>query len=369
MTTKYHFIPRTHAVKSRQNMQSANAPAIKMQDIAERLGLSVATVSRSLRKIPGINPRTRARVMQAAAELGYRIPDSYRGNGSEETSLKHIGILLETDNQSTDHPYLIGMSEASMHLNVSLNIHYVKKSECEQVLDSKKQPRAMQAGLLSGIILIFRWPYEVVQKLAQKYPTVSIMHQYAGIEIDTVGIDNEGGMELLIKRLHALGHRKIAFMGRCPHLHWANARFGGFVSALSASELEYHPKWVVDAAFETLATADGNWESSHKKIDQVMQDGVTAWICASEPAGWHLHRYLQSRGLQIPRDVSITGFHRPTLASTHKPDLTSVGASYEHIGAAALKRLCQRLQNPLESPHITLFPAEYYPGTSTGLAS
>ena len=338
------------------------SPPAKMQDIAEKLNLSVATVSRSLRRIPGINPQTRARVLQAASEFGYRLPQTYRSNGVKEEKLLHIGILLETTNSNTPHPYLTGISDASMSLNASPAIHYVKPGECERMLDPKHQPRAMRSGLLSGLVLIFWWPREVVKALSEKFPTVSIMHKYSGLDVDMVGIDNEGGMEILVRDLHAKGHRKIAFFGRCGQLHWANARFGGYVAALASLGLEYRPERVVEVDFDAIASIDAKWSDYGPRVEKIMADGVTAWICVTEPAGCELHRWLAERGYRIPEDVSVTGFHRGGGGL----DLTSVGASYESIGAAALKRLCHRIHNPAESTRTILFPCEYYPGSTTG---
>lgn len=340
-----------------------------MQDIAKDLGLSVATVSRALRRVPGINSETRARVLDSASRIGYRLPQSYRVKSGEGASrLQHVGILLDASSASAPHPYLTGMSEASVALNASLSIHFVDPNNCESILEPKKQPRAMRSGLLSGLILIFWWPHDVVRALSEKLPTVSIMHKYAGLDVDMVGIDNEGGMEVLVGKLFEAGHRKIAFLGRCGKLHWANVRFGGYVSALTSLGLEYRPERVVDVAFETLASIATDWEKYAAQIDKVMSEGVTAWVCSSEPAGWFLHRYLTSKGYKVPQDVSVTGFHRPTAGEPNQADLTSVGASYEGIGAAALKRLCLRIQNPAETSRTILFPCEYYAGSTIGPA-
>jgi DNA-binding LacI/PurR family transcriptional regulator len=337
-----------------------------MQDIAEKLGISIATVSRALRRVPGIKAETRSRVMQAASELGYRIPQSYRGNGNEHDRnvLRHVGVFIETRHNSLTHPYLTGMSEASMDLNISLAIHFVKPGECESVLDAKLQPSAMRSQLLSGIVLIFWWPPEVVRVLSAKLPVVSIMHKYPGTDVDMVGIDNEGGIELLVRELHARGHRKIAFVGRCGRLHWANTRFAGYVAALASLGMEYQPRWVVDVDFDTIATQDAGWDTYLPEVERLIGEGVTAWVCASEPAGWQLHSWLTARGIRVPEDMSITGFHRPTAQEAAHPDLTSVGASYEAIGAAALKRLHYRIHNPAETPRTVLFPCEFYPGTT-----
>lgn len=349
--------------KPRNASEDGNQSA-KMQDIADRLGLSVATVSRALRRVPGINSETRARVTQAAWEVGYRLPQSYRNSSLEGDSLRHIGVFIET-NQAQNPAYLTGMSDACLFLNASLVVHYVKPNECHKILEPKFAPRAMTTGLLSGIVLVYWWPPEVVKALSQKLPTVSIMHKYPGTDLDLVGVDNEGGISELLHALYEKGHRKIGFLGRCGQLHWANARLGGYVAGLTEVGLEYNPDWVVDVDFDALANVNGEWSPYLEKVENlVRKKGVTAWMCAAEPGGIQLHKYLVARGLRVPEDVSITGFHRHPEVLEDAPDLTSVGVSYEAIGAAALKRLLFRIQNPVETCRSILFPCELHRGNT-----
>jgi LacI family transcriptional regulator len=190
------------------------------------------------------------------------------------------------------------------------------------------------------------------------------MHRYPGTDTDMVGVDNQGGIFLLVEHLRELGHEKIGFLGRCGEIYWATARFGSYVSALNASGLEYDPAWVVDADAASLTDQRLGWESYLEKVESLIQQGVRAWICAAEPVGARLHDWLVARGYSIPRDVSITGFHRPDKVSPGHPPLTSVVASYEAIGAAALKRLLYRIQNPSESTRTILFPCDIFPGAT-----
>lgn len=347
-----------------QNPEASPQPAAAtMQDIADRLNLSVATVSRALRRVPGINAETRARVLQAASELGYRLPQSYRNTFLETGNLLHVGVFIEMAQSSLQPAYLTGMSDAAISLNASLTIHYAKPGDCAKLLDPKSQPLAMRNGLLAGLVLIFWWPLDVVRKLSEMLPVVSIMHKYPGLDMDMIGIDNEEGMEILLRHLYELGHRRIGFFGRCGQVHWANVRFGGYVAGLAALGLEYHPEWVIDAPFEDVSNYDAPWTGCTEAAERLVRDGgVTALVCVSEPGGWQLHRWLTSRGLRVPEDVSITGFHRPAFREPGQPDLTSVSASYEGIGAAALRRLLYRVQNPLETSRTILFPSEFYPG-------
>src|SRR4051812_42493513 len=98
-----------------------NTTSATMQTIADHLNISVATVSRALRRVQGINPETRARIFDTAAQLGYRLPKSYRANVlASNGNLQHLGVFIETPQTNLPAPYLTGLSDASMRLNASL---------------------------------------------------------------------------------------------------------------------------------------------------------------------------------------------------------------------------------------------------------
>src|SRR5205823_1650506 len=99
-------------------------------------------------------------------------------------------------------------------------------------------------------------------------------------------------------------------------------------------------------------------------VAKLVDQGVRAWICVTETAGWELHAGLEARDFRIPEDVSVVGFHRPEGPTQWGPDLMSVSASYEAMGAAALKRLLYRIQNPAESTRTILVLPELYLGTT-----
>jgi DNA-binding LacI/PurR family transcriptional regulator len=354
-------------MRTKSSSQESGSGGAKMRTIAEQLNLSVATVSRALRRVPGINAETRARVFEAAAQLGYRVPQSYRSQDLQTKGLNHVGVLIQIpQTQGVAPHYLVGMSEASMGLNASLMVHYVNPADCAKILDPKSQPRAMQAGLLAGLIFVFRWPTDVVRELSQRMPCVSIMHRYPGVDMDFIGVDNFEGVEKLADHLYNFGHRKIGFLGCCPDVHWSIQRFGGYAASLTRLGLEQNPNWVISSSIEALTDTTVEATELLAQAERITRkDGVRAWICASETMGHKLHAFLVSRGLRVPEDVSLTGFHRdPGWAKT--PALTSVTSSYQAIGAAALKRLLLRVQNPAESIRNILFPFELFHGETAG---
>ncbi len=354
--------------RQRGSRDTGTGSSATMQDVADELGLSVATVSRALRQVPGINAETRAQVHRAASKLGYRPPQSYRSATPDSDNLTHIGVFVETTQERVSPAYMTGIMDASMSLNISPIIHYVKPGECESILDAKQQPAAMRSGLLSGAILIFWWPLDVVKQLSRMMPIVSVMHNYPGAHIDMVGIDNHGGVELLIRNLYNLGHRRIGYIGRCGSIDWSNVRYGAYASTMSALGLKHRETDIIDVTYDDLVIMESDWTQYAEQAAKLTAKGVTAWVCATEPAGWKIHNGLEQAGFSIPGDVSVTGFHRPNQREPGRPDLTSISASYEAIGAAAIRRIQYRVQNNAEPPRTILFACEDYPGATAGPA-
>ncbi len=338
---------------------------VTMQDIADSLDLSVATVSRALRRVPGINAKTRARVLEAATQLGYCPQHAYRNTPVNSKSLHHVGILVETDLLNCPPPYLPGMSDAAISLNVSLTIHYVKRDDCFKLLDPSNQPSAMRAGLLSGAIMVFQWPVEVVHELSKKLAVVSIMHKYPGLSVDMVGLDSMEGVNHIIGHLRKQGYQRIGFFGHSAKIHWANERYGAFASALAAHQITFHPDWVIEAPYEDLSSINFRGHDAIRKAIQLTREqNIDAWVCSCEPAGQELYTEMTKAGIRVPEEVGVTGFHRLSQSTPTLPDLTSISTSYESIGATALRRLIYRIQNPLETHRTILLPCNLYLGKS-----
>jgi DNA-binding LacI/PurR family transcriptional regulator len=276
-------------------------------------------------------------------------------------------MLSQVANASLDGPYLSGLSRAAVDLNLSLLSHHFKPEECEQIMDPALQPRALKAGTVEGVVLLHRWPAKVVSKLAHDLPVVSIVHSYPGAPIDFVGIDEREGMIDLVRHLVASGHRKIGFFGFCRSMSWARSRLGAYVEALLELGLDFEPGNVIDVSLE-----DAMAESLILKIPAAARvrervgQGVRAWISASENLGYSLCRAILDQGLRIPSEVAITGFHASSHAGMYGlPTLTSTVSSSEELGAAALRRLVNHIQNPDESRRSILLPCTYLQGEST----
>lgn len=326
--------------------------------IAQKLGLSLATASRAIRNAEGIHPDTCSRVMALAQELGYALPQRKSAGGAGATQRHQIMVLSQCSSQSPDRHYLAGMSRASIPLKIVLMTHHVTEEECLKIMDPQKQPMAMQEGVLDGLVLLRRWPPEVVAKLSAKWPTVSIVYDYPGCHVDQVGIDDRGGIGQIVSHLMRGGHRKIGFFGLCQDVRWSCSRHAAFVEAITQAGMPYEPKNVIMLpADEALSVYGAPESASFEKVPARLRSGVDAWVCASMGIGWSLTRSFLKRGLRIPGDVAVTGYHRNMDDPPDLPLLTTTDIMDEELGAAALRQLLHRFEFPRDATRMLLLSA------------
>jgi len=340
---------------------------ISLDTIAAELNISRATVSRALSNSPSIHPRTRSMVMETAARLDYR-PQRTRQRKPAEAGHSLVGVLVRANaEQWRNISYLEGMTHAANPANASLVLCHVGLDEAEEILDPARQPAAMRSNSLAGIVLVHRWPEKVVAHLAERFNCVSILHQSRAAHMDVVTMDHHQGILELVEHLFSLGHRRIGFLGCNPEVSWSRARFAGYLQALHLLGLEYRSGDVVDLSTTLLEDDKAVWPGElFDKVAALTRSGVTAWVTSSDWVGTCLYRGLAQRGLDIPRQVSITGFDNRETEEGMTPLLTSVRVPTRQIGVEALRRVLLRNSEPSLPRQTIAYECAFLPGASTG---
>jgi LacI family transcriptional regulator len=298
--------------------------------------------------------------MEVATEMGYVVkPDA-----NSETSEATILTLSLSCGTGADQAYLTGISEAALEHNIAIMSHHYRPQDSKKVLHPESQPRAIRTGPLDGIILLHRWPEDVVRQLRRRYPICSVIHTYPGLNIDVIGFEEREGMQQLMQHLVAGGHKKIGFFGYCTEMSWSRSRHAAYVENLGLINESYHPEHVIPVTL-TQAAYEDVFPYPLGKIESLISQGVTAWVAASETLGYSLVRALLEKDYKIPADVCVTGFHAQTQTPYGLPKLTSTDLASEEIGRAALRRIVNQLANPNESHRTILLPSKISLGATT----
>ncbi len=333
---------------------------LNQQLIAKRLQISRATVSRCFTNHAGINPVTRAKVFQMAAEIGYSHSEKRTTSTKKKASKLTFGVLIctdeeeynRTDYQNPSEQILAGVTE----------VHLVDPS-ARGLADPSYLRIEKLRRRWNGLLLVYPFPDSVLDQLAPLMPMVSLVEQFDHSGIDCVDVDHYKGISSAVEHLVDLGHKRIGFFTRRYQVEasWSFRRYAAFMEKMVRMRLPVSSKDVINM-FPSRETSD---EESIDRAAERTRDGVTAWVCAADHQAYDLVRGFRKRKISVPNMVSVTGFDgidRPTDC----PELATVHISFREIGATGTQRLVERIRKRFGSAQHVLIDCPFKPGATVG---
>jgi LacI family transcriptional regulator len=319
------------------------------KDIARELNLSIATVSRSLRNHKGINPRTRARVLQAATEMGYRLNSICTISGVQEP-VTQVGVLLcdvpaRRNDSLPNERMLTGVAEEARRHDISLHVERVQPS---RQISAAKKSDSPSFQSWRGTLLLGVEEHQLPARLIREHTFVQVANYAPGMTCDCIDHDDGASCDALVGHLWKRGVRRIGFVvGDLAAAHGSN-RYSGVCGALARRRHLLIPQDIVQLKLP------GRPDRPLHHIRSRIRSGTEGWICADDGIGYAWLRYLREHGINCPADVAVCGFdnYKPPKGL---PKLTTIDAPFEEMGALAIKRLLERLgRDTLETVHTML---------------
>jgi LacI family transcriptional regulator, repressor for deo operon, udp, cdd, tsx, nupC, and nupG len=305
-------------------------------DVAERVGVSVATVSRALRGLPGVSDTTREAVRAAAAELGYVASPSAAGLPTGRTGA--VGIVAPWITRWFFTAVIEGAAELLVERGYDLLLYDLGgvAEARRRVLDTKLLNKRVDALLVLSLPLT---PGEV-DSLGRLHRPVAMVGPavpgLSGVRIDDVEVGR-----LATEHLVELGHQRIAFVGGDPNdqlgFPVAPDRRTGYEAALIAAAIKPDPTLVVPAEF----TIDGGMRAL---AQLTASDSLpTAVVAASDEIAIGLLYAARREGISVPADLSVVGVDDHDMSRLF--DLTTVAQPVREQGRIAAQMLIERLNS------------------------
>jgi DNA-binding LacI/PurR family transcriptional regulator len=296
-------------------------------DVARRAGVSQAAVSLAVNGRPGVGDETRARVLEAARELGWRPSASARA--LTEARTRAIGLVLERDPAHLEVDsffvrFLSGVERALAPADYALLLQLVPPGGASA---SGAYQRLAAAGRVDGFLLL---DVEVSDPRFELLETAGLPAVIAGRPVaDTpfasVETEHAKGMTAAVEHLVGLRHERIAFVGGLAGHEHVQARLNCWRATLAAAGLQEGPVVHVEPAGVAA--------------ERALEGHTTAVACTSDVLALAVVAAARERGLEVPGDVSVTGFDDSPLAALSSPPLTSVRVDYAEFGEAAAAAL------------------------------
>jgi DNA-binding LacI/PurR family transcriptional regulator len=309
-------------------------------EIAEKAGVSAATVSRALRGLHHVNEKTRKKIIAAAQELDYPIrPDLLPASATERTNT--IGVIAPFISRWYFSQAIAGVEQALREAGMNLLLfNFAQVDARQRVFQQKKL-----VGKVDGLIVISLPPTEreFDQILGLGIPVALI-----GIpdsRCSSVSIDDVKGGEVATQYLIDKGHRDIAIMTGQHELAYdfkvASQRKEGFLKTLAANGIEFNPQFEIIADFDSY--------TSELAMDEFLRRKKlpTAIFCESDEMAFGAIRALNKRGMKVPDDMSVIGFDDHEFAPV--VGLTTIAQPAAFLGQLAASQVMAKIEKP-ETP-------------------
>jgi LacI family transcriptional regulator len=315
-----------------------------IRDVASRAGVSVATVSHVINESRFVAEDTKARVLAAIADLDYR-----RDGIARSLRRSHTGTIGAIISDITN-PFFADLVKGIDHVVHSLP-NRVNVMLCNTEEDPDKERAYLDVLMekrVDGLIVApagDNGPY-FKSLVEQAFPLVFVDRSLAGINADSVEVDNCGASDRAIRHLIDQGHRRIAVLKATLQANSIDNRLTGYEQAMADAGLEVLSELVVECASDVISAQAGG----SKLLDlDPLPDAV---FCTNNFMTLGMVRAIDARSLSCPEDIAIVGFDDFAWADAFRPRITAVAQPSIEMGEEAARLLMSRIDKTQIGPPV-----------------
>lgn len=300
-----------------------------IKDIANQVGVSVATVSRVLNfdQNMSVSEETRKKIFETAEALNYTPTRTRRLRTKQYT----IGIVnWYSQKEEVGDPYYLSIRLAAEKKCQEIDIRYVNINH----LNEEK--------IVDGLLVIGKFGEEDIKEIEKLSPYIVFIDcSPAPKRYDSVIADYEGGVEEALNYLSKRGHNKIAFIGGDEFINKDKQKVEDCREKAYRIWMEQKEavkeKWILKGSF--------TYEDGYRLMGDLLkdQDKPSAVFIASDPMAIGAYKAVFDAGLSIPEDMSIVGFDDIKTAQFLTPALTTVKVYTEFMAETGVELLIEQL--------------------------
>ena len=326
--------------------------AVTMKEIARRLGVSTATVSRVISgSEDSVSAEVRQAIRETAEKMGYR---------PRRRIARTIAFLIDTELFNLSSLFysaiISGVEKEVSRRRYSFQFSTVTRD------DVPVDRLNVKLSDLAGVVLIGSYDPRFADRLRSLgIPLVMVDYWVPTEDIDTILVDNVDGIMRAGRHLSDLGHRRVAYIsGTIDGVSSQERRYG-----FSRAQAAYH--FAAEAALieECAESISGGFEAMSRILQRCGPEPPTAVIAYNDMVAIGAMDALKQSGRVIPDEVSVVGFDDISLASEVTPALTTVQVPKELMGKLAAETLFHSISGTAHCLRKILIPASLVARAST----
>ncbi|GAB3421037.1 LacI family DNA-binding transcriptional regulator [Niabella aquatica] len=319
---------------------------ITIYNIADRLGLSPATISRALKNDPRVKSKTIKKVLAAAHEMGYQRNPFAGSLRTKKTNI--IGVIVPRLASSFMSSAISGIETITNKAGYNIII-----SESEELIAKEKaNVQTMFNNRVDGLIVSLSYTTFDTEHFKlffnKKIPVVFFDRTPDETNSCTVIIDNYAASYAATKHLIEQGCRRIAHITASKEFSVYRDRYQGYRQALKDYAIEYNNDYLI---FNNLSYDSGTEAAQKILAMSKLPDGVLA---VNDYGAVGCMIALKKAGIRIPNDIAFVGFNNDPVCQIAEPNLTTLQYSGFDIGEVAAQSMLHQINGPLTQKEMKI---------------
>ncbi|SDZ47386.1 DNA-binding transcriptional regulator, LacI/PurR family [Jannaschia faecimaris] len=319
---------------------------VTLKDVALRAGVSRSAVSRTFTEGASVSSKTRAKVEQAADDLGYA--PSALASALSTGRTKLIGLVVS----NFQNPIFLELFDRFTRELQDRGLRPLLVNLSGET-DPEASVRMLRQYSVDGVIVASSTlPPSFARAFADA--GLPVVHSFgrwtATPETHVVGIDNVASGRMAAQTLLARGYRRLAFMGGPESATSTQDRLAGFINGAKGPDTE------VTVSF----AAAYSFDAGRSQMQHLLATGpaAEAYFCGDDVVSIGAISALTDAGLSVPDDVGIIGLNDMVLAGWDSIDLTTIRQPLTHIVDASIELVLLAIEDPDRLPEARLFPCK-----------
>jgi len=343
--------------KKRPRQSRTEKRRLDIRDVAKHARVSIATVSRTINRVPTVDKQLAERVWKAIGELNYFPNTQARALVSGRTRL--LGLLVS----EITNPFFPELIEGFEEIAVANGYEILIGSTNYDLARMTTCIRRMLERHVEGVaVMTFGIEQPLLEELSSRdIPMVFVDAGPPSPLVRALVVDYRKGIHEGVQHLAALGHRNIAFISGPLRQGSAQSRKIAFIESMEEIGVHPNPEWLIEGDH----TLEGGVHAMQHLLS--LSEQPTAVMCSNDMTAIGALRILARAGLKVPQDMSVIGFDDIHLAEFVYPPLTTVRMSRKDLARGAFESLRSVAENvePSQERHLTI-PTRLIVRQSTG---
>jgi LacI family transcriptional regulator len=319
-----------------------NKPAT-IKDIAQRLNISISTVSRSLRNAPDVSPDTKQAVIALSEELNYQPNKLALSLRQKQTHT--IGVIVPNLDYVLS-TMVKGIDEVALEGGYTVMVCQSNESYGREILNTRRLLDSLVDGLIISVSSETK-QFDHFKKVQDRgLPIVIFDRITPDLIAPSVRLDNEEGGLLATEHLLEQGFRRIAILAGPANLGISNSRLAGYLKALKRNKIKRDDNLIVYCDFnqDYAYYAAKELLASKKRPDAIFTISDRMAIGAMLA--------IKEKGLRMPQDIGLVGFNNEPVVSLVTPGISSVDMPSFELGKAAAKLFIRTMHNNEDANYV-----------------